>query len=346
MINIQKEGVLLSKTTLGFEKAGVLNPAVIIHNQKIHLFYRAVADKNYSSIGYARFNLKNELEFRSDTPILIPQTNEEINGIEDPRIVKIENTFYLSYTAYDGLNALGSLATSENLETFFRVGVIVPKLSFDEFNHMAGAKMSLNEKYTRYNMHMGMRNTVITEKLYLWDKNVVFFPRKIGNKFWFIHRIKPDIQIVSIEEISDLTANFWQNYLLHFQENILLSPIYDHEVSYVGGGCPPIETIHGWLLIYHGVHDSVTGYVYCACAALLDLENPKIVLSRLPYPLFFPTESWEITGEVNNVCFPSGTTVVNETLNIYYGAADEKIALATINLNSLITELLINIAVS
>jgi predicted GH43/DUF377 family glycosyl hydrolase len=211
---------------------------------------------------------------------------------------------------------------------------------------MAGAKMSLNEKYTRYNIHMGMRNTVITEKLYLWDKNVVFFPRKIGNQFWFIHRIKPDIQIVSIEEISNLTANFWQNYLLHFQENILLSPVYDHEVSYVGGGCPPIETIHGWLLIYHGVHDSVTGYVYCACAALLDLENPKIVLSRLPYPLFFPTESWEITGEVNNVCFPSGATVVNETLNIYYGAADEKIALATINLNSLITELLINIAVS
>lgn len=346
MIIVIKEGVLLSKTTLEFEKAGVLNPAVICHHEKIHMFYRAVADKNYSTIGYARFNLNNKLEFRSDTPIIIPQSQEEVNGIEDPRIVKIDDTFYLTYTAYDGYNALGSLITSQDLLSFNHKGVIVPKLSFDEFNHMAGAKMSLNEKYSRYNMHMGLRNSELSEETFLWDKNLIFFPRKIGNKFWFIHRIKPDIQIVSIEEISDLTANFWQNYLLNFQENILLSPVYDHEVSYVGGGCPPIETIHGWLLIYHGVHDSVTGYVYCACAALLDLENPKIVLSRLPYPLFFPTESWEITGEVNNVCFPSGATVVNETLNIYYGAADEKIALATINLNSLITELLINIAVS
>ncbi len=344
MIKVNKEGILLSKTTLAFEKEGVLNPAVILHNQKIHVFYRAVAEMNYSTIGYARFNLKNELEFRSDTPIMIPQSKEENNGIEDPRIVKIENEFYLTYTAYDGLNALGSLATSIDLETFNRVGVIVPKMSFEEFNHMAGAKMSLNEKYSRFNMHMGMRNSEITEKIYLWDKNVIFFPRKIGNQFWFIHRIKPDIQIVAINEIADLNAHFWQTYLLNFQDQILLSPMYDHEVSYVGGGCPPIETEHGWLLIYHGVHDTVEGYVYCACAALLDLQNPKIVLSRLPYPLFIPTETWELTGEVNNVCFPSGATIINDTLNIYYGAADEKIALATVNIQSLITELLINIA--
>ncbi len=344
MITIYKKGILLSKTTLEFEKYGVLNPAVIIHNQKIHMFYRAVADMNYSTIGYARFNLKNELEFRSDTPILIPQTKEENYGIEDPRIVQIENEFYLTYTAYDGHNALGSLSTSKDLQTFERIGVIVPKITFDEFNHMAGAKMLLNEKYGRFNRHMGMRNSGIAEKTYLWDKNVIFFPRKIGNKFWFIHRIKPDIQIVAINEIADLNAHFWQTYLLNFQNQILLSPMYYHEVSYVGGGCPPIETEHGWLLIYHGVHDTVGGYVYCACAALLDLENPKIVLSRLPYPLFIPTESWELNGEVNNVCFPSGATIINDTLNIYYGAADEKIALATLNLQSLFNELLINIA--
>jgi len=340
MITVKKEGVLLSKTKLGFEKAGVLNPAIIIHDNKIHMFYRAVADKNYSSIGYAQFNLKNELLFRSDTPVIIPQNDQEKNGIEDPRIVKIEEVFYLTYTAYNGINALGFLATSKDLITFERVGSIIPLITYDEFNHMAGAKAMLNDKYLRYNGHMGIRNKDNPENTYLWDKNVIFFPRKIDNKFYFIHRIKPDIQIVSVESIEELTPIFWQNYLLNFQDNIFLSPKFEHEVSYVGGGCPPIETDKGWLIIYHGVHDTINGYVYSACAALFELENPQKEIARLPYALFSPSEKWELKGEVNNVCFPSGAAVIEETLYIYYGAADERIALASISLKKLIKEIL------
>ena len=115
---------------------------------------------------------------------------------------------------------------------------------------------------------------------------------------------------------------------------------YDHEVSYIGGGCPPIETKEGWLLIYHGVHDTVDGYVYSACAALLDLEDPLTEIARLPYPLFAPEEPWELQGAVNNVCFPTGTTVFDDTLYIYYGAADEQIAVASVKLSDLIAELL------
>jgi len=340
MIKLKKVGVLLSKTELGFEKAGVLNPAVIIHDEKIHMFYRAVADKNYSSIGYAQFNLKNELIYRSDTPLIIPQNEQEKNGIEDPRIVKIDSTFYLTYTAYDGINALGFLAKSEDLKTFKPGEIIVPTITYDEFNHMAGAKATLNDKYLRYNGQMGLRNSENIEKTYLWDKNVIFFPRKINNKFYFLHRIKPDIQIVAVDSLEELTPNFWQFYLLNFQDNILLSPQYEHEVSYVGGGCPPIETDKGWLVIYHGVHDTVNGYVYSACAALLELENPQIEIARLPYALFSPSEKWELKGEVNNVCFPSGAAVIEETLYIYYGAADERIALASISLKKLIKEIL------
>jgi hypothetical protein len=77
----------------------------------------------------------------------------------------------------------------------------------------------------------------------------------------------------------------------------------------VGGGCPPIETEMGWLLIYHGVHDTVNGYVYTACACLLDLDNPNKEIARLPYPLFGPELEWELKGVVNNVCFPTGTWI-------------------------------------
>lgn len=177
----------------------------------------------------------------------------------------------------------------------------------------------------------------------MWDKNLIFFPRKIDGNFCFLHRIKPDIQIVvAIEKLEDLTIEFWQNYFSHFDEHIVLSPKYHHEVSYIGSGCPPIETADGWLLIYHGVHDTIKGYVYSACAALLDLEQPQKELARLPYPLFFPEKEWELKGEVNNVCFPTGTVLENDTLYMYYGAADERIAVASVSLKELLAELALN----
>lgn len=146
-----------------------------------------------------------------------------------------------------------------------------------------------------------------------------------------------------MEEITELTTEFWQKYFLQIEEYIVLSPKYKHEVSYIGGGCPPIETPHGWLLIYHSVYDTISGYVYVACAALLDLDNPQIEKSRLSYPLFFPQEPWELKGEVNNVCFPTGTSVFNDTLYIYYGAADECIACASVSFSGLLNELIQNI---
>jgi beta-1,2-mannobiose phosphorylase / 1,2-beta-oligomannan phosphorylase len=148
--------------------------------------------------------------------------------------------------------------------------------------------------------------------------------------------------VVAVNAINELTPVFWQSYFLHFTEHIVLSSKFDHESSYVGGGCPPIETEYGWLMIYHGVHDAVDGYVYAACAALLDLDNPQKEIARLPYPLFKPEFSWELKGEVNNVCFPTGAVVFGDTLYIYYGAADERIACASVSLSELIQELLLN----
>ena len=95
------------------------------------------------------------------------------------------------------------------------------------------------------------------------------------------------------------------------------------------------------LLIYHGVHDTVKGYVYTACAALLDLEDPLKEISRLPYALFKPEFNWELKGEVNNVCFPTGTVLIEDTLYIYYGAADEQIACASVSISELLDELLL-----
>jgi predicted GH43/DUF377 family glycosyl hydrolase len=71
------------------------------------------------------------------------------------------------------------------------------------------------------------------------------------------------------------------------------------------------------------------------------MENPQQEIARLPYPLFQPDREWELKGEVNNVCFPTGAIVIADTLHVYYGAADEQIACASINLPALLDELML-----
>ena len=341
MIEVKKEGVLLKKTGLEFESEGVLNPAVIMEGDNIHVFYRAVSKGNYSSIGYCKLKGPLTIVERLDKPILSREYGYESHGVEDPRITKIDGLFYLTYTAYDGVNALGALAISKDLRYFEKLGIIAPQISYDNFRLLAEAKGRINEKYLRYNVHGGIHKDADKE-IFLWDKNVIFFPRRINGKLYFLHRVRPDIQIVGIDNLMELTDEFWQNYFLHLDEGIALTPKYKHEVSYIGGGCPPIETEHGWLLIYHGVHDTIKGYVYSACAALLDLQNPQKEIARLPYALFKPEHEWEVTGEVNNVCFPTGAVSCGDTLYIYYGAADEQIACASVSISALLEELIKN----
>jgi predicted GH43/DUF377 family glycosyl hydrolase len=340
-LKIKKEGVLLEKTTLGFENRGVMNPAVIQIGDVIHLFYRAVKEGNFSSIGYAKLSSPMEVELRADVPVLFSQHPYESQGLEDPRISQIDGLFYLTYTAYDGVTALGALATSFDLINFTKQGVMVPQFTYEKFQKLAESQGKINDKYIRYNDSFVLVDKV-NQKSIIWDKNLLFFPRKINDKFCFIHRIRPDIQLVLVDELTDLTVEFWENYFLHLSDWIMMTSKYSHEVCYLGGGCPPIETLDGWLLIYHGVYDSVDGYIYTACAALFDLENPLIELARLPYPLFTPEEDWEKLGNVNNVCFPTGALVQNDTLFIYYGAADERVACTSLCLSALLNELKLN----
>ncbi len=339
MIEVKKEGIILNKTELGFECDGVLNPAVIWEGDKIYMFYRAVGKGNYSSIGYCELSTPLIVSERNDTPILFPQFDYEACGVEDPRITKIEDTYYLTYTAYDGVNALGALALSKDLKNFEKQGTIVPHITYSEFSRLVETKSTVREKYERYNKPANQQKEQEC-KVFVWDKNVIFFPRRINGKLHFLHRIKPDIQIVAVDNLEELTVEFWQNYFFRLDESIVLAPKHPHEVSYMGGGCPPLETPSGWLLIYHSVHDTIKGYVYSACAALLDLNNPQKEIARLPYPLFKPEHDWELKGEVNNVCFPTGIALSGDTLYIYYGAADERIACASVSISELVTELL------
>jgi len=342
MIEVKREGILLKKTHLEFENQGVLNPAVIREGDSVHLFYRAVRNGNYSSIGYCRLDGPLTVVERWDKPLMVPEFDYESQGVEDPRIVKIDDLYYMTYTAYDGTSARGALATSKDLNHFIKLGIIVPPITYAEFVFLAETAGKVKEKYYR-NHKFYYQEADPEKKIMLWDKNVIFFPRRIKGKLVYLHRIRPGIQIVHVNEIKDLTKEFWQNYFLNLQDHIVLDPVYEHESCYVGGGCPPIETEFGWLLIYHGAEETERGIIYSACAAaLLDLNDPGRVIARLPYALFSPEYEWEIKGDVNNVVFPTGTALFGDTLYIYYGAADERIACASLSFSALLTELVNN----
>ena len=340
MITVKKEGILLSKTDFEFENDGVLNPAVIREGDNVHIYYRAVQVGNHSTLGYCRLDGPLTISERWDKPFMIPEFDYESHGVEDARIVKIDDTYYLSYTAYDGVNARGALATSKDLMHFKKKGIIVPPVTYAEFVSLVETAGKVNENYyTNHNFYY--KDSDPEQKILLWDKNVVFFPRKINGNLVFLHRIRPGIQLVSVKDLKGLTPEYWKDYFLNLQDHIVMDPVYEHESSYIGGGCPPIETEHGWLLIYHGAEETKNGIVYSACAAaLLDINNPLKTIARLPYALFAPEFEWERRGEVNNVVFPTGTALFGDTLYIYYGAADSCIATASVSMSALLTELL------
>jgi beta-1,2-mannobiose phosphorylase / 1,2-beta-oligomannan phosphorylase len=338
MVKFKKEGVLLNKTTLDFENEGVLNPAVICEGDNIHLFYRAVSNGNYSSIGYCRLDGPLSMAERYDHPLIISEFDYESHGIEDPRIVRIDDLYYLTYTAYNGVNAQGALAVSHDLKHFEKKGIIVPKISYAQFLALVESPGSIYEKY--YLNQTFYHNPLAPPELSkLWDKDVLFFPRRIQGKLAFLHRIRPGIQIVKIDNLAELTDEFWVHYIKNLHDYIVMDTVYPYGNCYIGGGSPPVETARGWLLIYHRAEVTPLKTIYSASAVLLDLDDPFKVLARLPYALIEPELDYELVGEVNNVIFPTGSVLIGDTLYIYYGAADLCIAVASISLSELLNEL-------
>ena len=340
MVKINKEGIVLKKTLLGFENSGVCNPGAYRANGLTHILYRAVRQGNFSSIGYCALEPPKKVIERLEHPVLIPELDYEKHGIEDPRVVKIDDTFYITYTAYDGQNAMGALATSNDLKSFTKKGIITPQLTYKDFDFCIECCAGLNPKYLRFYKLIKERvGEESIQKLMVWDKDVLFFPRKLNGKFAFLHRLYPGMQIVYFDKLEELDELFWRNYLFKLSDHIVLESRHPFEASYIGGGCPPIETDAGWLIIYHGVEDTSEGYVYHAAAALMDINEPTIEIARLKEPLFSPTETWEKEGCVKNVVFPTGAVLIDNRLYIYYGAGDESVGVVSLHLPDLISEL-------
>jgi len=341
MIEVEKYGIILSPTELEFENNAVFNPGIFQENNVIHILYRAVQHGNISTIGYAQLDGPTHVVKRSNSPLIKRDFDYEKHGVEDPRIVKIDGLYYITYTAYDGANALGALATSTDLIHFEKHGIVTPKILYKQYEDLIKNfdELKLNPKYHQYYKLFFKSGLLNKKDLFINDKDVVFFPRRINGKLAMLHRIWPGIQIVYFNHWSELTDEFWINYINHLPDYIVLDPKGEFDINYLGAGGPPIETEDGWLIIYHGVQETTVGRTYHAMAALLNIDKPEIEISRLKKPLFSPTKDWEKEGEVNNVVFPTGHALFDDDLYIYYGAADQHIAVAKVNIKEVLHEL-------
>ncbi len=164
------------------------------------------------------------------------------------------------------------------------------------------------------------------------DKDASLFPRCFGGRYALIHR-----PIIRGE------AHIWLSLspdLKHWGDHRVLLPTRPGwwDGRRVGLGTQPIETPEGWLIIYHGVRATGSGSIYRVGLALLDLDDPCKIIRRSPAWVFGPREPYERVGDVDDVVFPTGAVLDPDTneLRIYYGAADDMVALATANLDEVI----------
>ncbi|HWR40680.1 MAG TPA: glycosidase [Patescibacteria group bacterium] len=279
----------------------VFNPAATSFQGKTLLLVRVEDRRGFSHLtravsadGVTNWEIDGSPTLEAD-PENYP---EELWGIEDPRIIRVDelNKWVVTYTAYSRGGPLVSMALTDNFVNFERLGPVMPPE----------------------------------------DKDAALFPRRINGKWALIHRpiaanYVPGAHIW-LSYSDDLVHWGDRRVLMHARRGGWW------DGGKIGLATPPLETAKGWLLFYHGVRQTASGSIYRMGLALLDLDDPLKVTNRSEEWVFGPVEPYEREGDVDDVVFPCGCIVDEKTglLKMYYGAADSCIGMATASLNDLV----------
>jgi len=286
---LSKEPILAPQGA-GWESAGTFNPAVIEHDGKYVMLYRAQDAQGTSRLGYAESPDGIHFE-RRPQPVLSPEADyEKSGGVEDPRLVKLGDTYYLTYTGYNTRDAQLCLATSRDLVHWDRKGVILPA-------------------------YKGNWNTG-------WTKSGAIVSEKVDGKYWMYF-------LGTTPDKNDQMGLAYSTDLIHWTE-ATKTPVlprrpgqFDSRV--VEPGPPPLLTPDGIVLIYNGGDDKL---VYRTALAIFDRKDPRKVLYRSEQPIFAPEMEWEKVGQVPNVVFVEGMARRGDHYLFYYGGADKYVGVA------------------
>jgi len=297
-----------------WEAEAAFNPCVIKENQDFHMLYRAMSstqklqgvDIQLSTIGYAESH--DGIHFGNNRQLIKPDYAWETYGCEDPRITKLEDTYYIFYTA---------LSTYPFSAEGIKVGIALSKdLKTIDAKHQV----------TPFNA-----------------KAMALFPERIENKMVAVLTAHTDhppakIALAFFDKESDLwSPHYWRDWYQALDSHVI--PLMRSAQDHIEVGAPPIKTKYGWILIYSYIQNYFSSNkVFGIEAVLLDLNNPQKVIGRTDN-LLVPESEYEIQGKVANITFPTGALVNEEELWVYYGAADTTGCIAAIQLKTLLDTL-------
>jgi predicted GH43/DUF377 family glycosyl hydrolase len=286
------ETPIISPQGDGWESAGTFNPAVVTHGNKIVMLYRAQDKQGTSRLGYAESN--DGVHFtRRPEPVFSPEAEyEKGGGVEDPRLVKLGDTYYLTYTGYNvSIKAAQlCLASSKDLLHWERKGVILPAY--------------------KGNWNVG------------WTKSGAIVPDKIDGKYriYFLGTSADKTDQIGLAYSTDL-----MHWTEATKEPVLPRRPGRFDSRVVEPGPPPLLTPNGIVLIYNGADDKL---IYRTAVAIFDRKHPSRVLYRSDQPIFAVEKEWEKVGQVPNVVFVEGMLRRGNRYLFYYGGADRYIGVA------------------
>lgn len=282
-----------------FESAGTFNPSVVKKNGKYVMLYRAQDHKGTSSLGYATSDDGIHFKRRAEPVMSAEAPYEKGGGVEDPRLQKVGDVYYLTYTGYNNVDGVAAdkkdaqlcLATSADLIHWKRQGIIIP-----------GYKGKWNVK---------------------WTKSGAILPEKVNGKYWMYY-------LADAKGKDSQMGLAYSEDLLHWTEAldhpVLSSRPGSFDSQVVEPGPPPVITPQGIFLIYNGADDKL---VYSTGWVLFDKSDPTKVLARSEEPVFTVEKEWEKVGQVPNVVFVEGLVRDSDRWLFYYGGADKNIGVAT-----------------
>lgn len=289
------------------------NPAITKHGQNYILLARSVP-KGYSKIGNVNEfddNYNSQLSLWAgkspdsfqlvDENFIMPDSDFDRFGAEDPRISKIGDTYYIFYTsiaiglgqsnADDGIRI--AMASTKDFKSFKKHGVIGP------------------DRRTK--------------------AGVIF---KAGDKLHFMWKDEEHVERTMISPVPDDFENpkAWQKMWAarDIEQDILMGPQNNKYENFgVEPGAPPVETEDGLLTVYSSISQDNK---WTISLMLMDKNDPKKILAKSDGPVLAPERKYETDGDVPNVVFPCGALVEDDRLYIYYGAADTVCAVASMSM--------------
>lgn len=294
--------IIRPRPELTWEAQSTFNPAAIYEDGRFHLLYRAMSCSGTSVIGYASSKDGITIDERPELPVYVPRESFEqelrpgFSGCEDPRLTRLDDHFYMFYTAFDGYT---------------------PRVAFS----------SISVKDFIANNWDWDTPQVITPPG-VDDKDACLLPEKIDGKFVIFHRPGNDMCLNYVDSLE-----FGKGNWLERSEHILKPQNEKPNTKKYGLSVTPIKTPRGWLMFYHRV--AAPGSVYTVEALMLELDNPSRVIGETDSTLLAPEMDYEKIGDVHNVVFPCGAVLHDDEVFMYYGGGDKVIGVAKMKLDAI-----------